>query len=131
MAIKIDLKVAGDRVMVIPTPDQVGLGIVNADGNELVKSQVTLDREEWVKSEGMVFKHGHRVPKDIQKMFPPGSVVIIARHTASFHRLPIGGKTVEFLLVPSAGLLMRKDEVEVGDAVVEEETQPVRLEVVQ
>ena len=125
--VRIELKPIGDRVMVIPAPVERGLGIVNIDGEELVKSDVTMGAEEWNRSEATVFRHGTGVPKWVQKVIPEGSQVIIAKHTASVHRIPISGKLVEFMLIPSGGILMRKDEVEVevetvceqGEGVVE------------
>jgi hypothetical protein len=125
--IRIELTPIGDRVMCIPAPVERGLGIVNLDGNELVKSEVTVAGEEWNRSEATVFRHGTGVPKWMKKVAPEGSQVIIAKHTASVHRIPISGKLVEFLLVPSGGILMRKDDVEVEVETVDATEEPERV----
>ena len=113
--VKVSLKPLGDRVMVIPIEVDRGLGIVNLDGNELVKSERTVALDEWQQSEAVVFRHGTGVPKHLQRQAPKDTVVIIARHTASEHRIPIGPNIVTFLLVPSHGILMVKEETEVVD----------------
>jgi len=113
--VRVELEPLGDRVMVIPIQVDRGLGIVNLDGNELVKTDRTIAGEEWQQSEAMVFRHGTGVPKWLQKKAPRDTTVIIARHTASEHRIPIGPNIVTFLMVPSHGVLMIKHEIPVAD----------------
>lgn len=123
MRVRVDLEPIGDRVMVIPTPVSQGLGIMGA-GGELVKTARALALEEWQQSEATVFRHGTGVPKWFQKRVPPGSTVLIARHAASVHSIPVDDHVVDFLLVPSSAVLIVKGIVEVEDDEVPTEAEP-------
>lgn len=122
--VKVDLVPLGDRVMCIPAPVNEGTGVVGL-GGEIVKTARTVASEEWQQSEVIVFAHGTGVPKWVQRACPIDSTVIVARHTGSLHRIPIGANVVEFLLVPSSGILMRKREYEVQVEVDEDPVVPL------
>lgn len=125
---RIELVPVGDRIIFIPNEPERDLGITNFEGKELEKAQKTVDREVYEQSEMIVFRYGKGTPTWLRKQVPEGSVVIVARHICTEHKIPIGREIVPFVLGPSHALLMVKKMMPViveeeAEAVVEEATQ--------